>query len=250
MSIIPLGDMATATLSTSPSVPSPAIHRLKMSAGSGSTLTDSIGTEDATNNASWVSGTYQGGNAVSASGTHVSWTTLGSFGSDLVTDFAIGFTFQTSTTPNGGTALFGDSSDASGGASSGGTQIELRYDSGTDAVFRLRDLDGDTISQKYTLPSAADNSTKHRYLFNKTSNADSGLELYQDTTACSGTVKGSGTFDNVKDFDVQPVQLFRTKFNGGFDTDYLNGILDDVIIYNDSLTSGQIADDYNIQPWT
>jgi len=149
--------------------------------------------------------------------------------------------------------MFGgqSSSDGSGGTSTDATTIMLRaFDDGT-LRFQLRDQDDNEITAETSgLDSVFSDGNKHRYAFRKSSNSDSGLGLYQDATDQPMVVNSNQSFGNVIDFDLNAVQLGRMAFNGGFTGRNINMVVDDVVIYTTALSSSEIQDDYDIQPWT
>jgi hypothetical protein len=104
--------------------------------------------------------------------------------------------------------------------------------------------------QTSSLDSPFSDGNKHRYLLRKETNNATGLDVYQDANAQAKTTGSDQAFSDTIDFDVNPVQIGRMQFNGGFDTDYLNGIVDDIVIYSSALSSSEIQDDYDIQPWS
>lgn len=221
------------------------IHRYKAGEGTGSTVSDSVGTEDATNNGGWVSGTYVGSNAVDLQNSGMDLTTLGNFGSNLDTEWAIAVTVKN--VSSSGRIVFGDSSTSSGGSSGAGTRLNLHFDSNQAPVFNIVDLDGN----KLTIESSAGIDTnKHRLVFNKTGNQASDLEIWQDNTNVSVTVQNDQSFSNVKDFDLQPVVVGYKQFNGGYASGYKDYIVDDLRICDSSLNSTEIDTDYQNQPWT
>jgi hypothetical protein len=237
------------------SLPASARNRWKADFGSGTTINDDVGTADATlNGGSWVSDSNaQGDYKLSLDGTsdYIGLTKLGNFGSNLTTDWAFAVTIDTTTTPSGGAVLGAQSSsDGSGGTAGDATTIRNNAIDDTTLDFNMTDQGNDTLNvETSSLDSNFSDGNKHRYVYNKTSNSASGLEIWQDTAQQSMTTNKDQAFDNPIDFDMNPVQLGRMQFNGGYDTDYLDVNVDDPIIYSDSLSRNQIQDDYNLQPW-
>jgi hypothetical protein len=247
----------TVTVGTAtPTLPNSARNRWKIGANTGSTLNDSVGSADGTINDATRSSdaNAQSGETLIHDGSndYTGLTKLGSFGSNLTTDFAIAVTIETTTTPSGGAVIAGQSSsDGSGGTGSDATTIRNKVVDDTTLRFNLTDQDNDEIKvETSSLDSTFSDGNKHRYVYNKTSNSASGLVIWQDAVQQSMSTVTDAAFDNTIDFDLNPVQLCRTQFNGGFVTDYLVATIDDVVIYQSSLSSSEIQDDYDIQPWS
>jgi len=85
-------------------------------------------------------------------------------------------------------------------------------------------------------------------VFNKTANSASGLNIYVDKTSLPTTAVSDDSGFSPGDF-VDPLNLFANN-SAGPDAFHTDAVLDDIIIYGDSLTSGEITDDYDIQPWS
>lgn len=244
-------------VSSGPSLPPSARNQWPIQNTSGTNIPDVVGSSDATlNGANRVTGAnYYNGVGISSSGTtsqYINLGLLGNFGSSLNTDFAIGLTFRTTTSPSNSQLLFGQSSsDGSGGISGDATTLGLVANSDTDMEFRLKDQDKDKIKvETSSLDSTFSDGNFHRYLFNKTSNSASGLEIYQDGVQQATSGSSSGTFNNVINFDLNGVQLLRQQFNGGFTTDPIAGTVDNIIIYDSALSQAEIQDDFDLQPWS
>lgn len=225
---------------TASAIPDSAIHRWKYSEGSGTTTADSIGTADGTiNGATWVSGTWQGGNALSFDVTddYVDVGPLGTFGSNLTTDHAIAFTVEDTSHTDFDTFL---------GVVDGAQ--ELQIDGRDDGRIRwtLIDQDRDALRVKGSTP--VDDGTKHRVVCNKTANSASGMTVYVDTAADSMTQVFDGAYDSTADFSV--AFTWGSVNNNGSPQDFVGATMDDPIIYSSSLSSSEIQDDYNVQPWT
>jgi hypothetical protein len=238
-------------------LPSSARNQWSISNASGSTVPDGIGSSTGTlNGANRVTNRpYKdnvGINSTGSTSQYLDLGLIGNFGSSLDTDFAVAVTFVTNTTPSGGTLLFGQSSsNGSGGTSGDATTLGIVPKSDTTIKFRLKDQDNDALAvETPSLDSPISDGNLHRYLFNKTSNSASGLEVYQDAVKQSKTITSSAsTFGNVIDFDLNGVQMLRKQFNGGFTTSPLTGTIDNIVIYDSSLSSSEIQDDFDLQPW-
>jgi len=212
------------------------------------TATDSIGSANGTvNGVSSVSGTYQGGSAGDGDGTddYIDVGTLGSFGSNLDTDFAISFTVDDLTTSNRVAAL-GGVNIING---EGGPLVELNEPSAGGVSLILQDETGDFYITDTSSGGFVDDGAKHRVLLNKTQNSGGGgNDIYIDNTQVSTTVDLDQGFSSVSDFTA-PLYLFARSTNGT-DEFHTPGVLDDVIFYGSSLSSSEISDDYNLQPWS
>jgi hypothetical protein len=240
-------DSASQTVTVGSAVPSSAIHRWKLDDVATGTATDSIGSADGTvNGVASVSGTYQGGSAGDGDGSndYIDVGTLGSFGSNRDTDFAIAVTVDELQSTSGSTILgVNDVNDeivgmSTGFNNSGGVQVSVR-DSNSNLI-RTRTSSGGHI----------DDNAKHRIVYNKTANNASGLNIYVDKTSLSTTAVSDDSGFSPGDF-VDALYLFANHSGGTNSADFnFDGVADDVIIYNDSLSSSERADDYNIQPWS
>lgn len=231
------------------SLPNSAIHRWKFSEGTGDVLEDSIGSATGTRNGpSWISDTWQGGYALDGDGSndHADLTTLGSFGSNMDSGFAIAFTMQhTSSAQDKAVAgsydglkqfLFIQSYDTNAGGGVGSLGFGLRDDLGNK----------DRVA---TNNSIFDDGTKHRVVCQRLSNSGaSNLEIYDNTTNLPLSVDSDQGATNFIDFQSPFVTHARS--NGGTTGRHMDVIIDDLIIYDSPLSSTEIQGDYNIQPWT
>lgn len=223
-------------------IPDSAIHRWKFNEGSGSTATDSIGSADATlsTTSMWINGDWNGGYAVGGDGSDdsVDLTTLGSFGSNLGTGFAIAFTIQHSSisqseyigTYNGSNQLLRITGSR---FNSGGLTMELRDDSGNN-------------NQVHTSSgSIFDDNKKHRVVVQTSEPSKSSkYEVYNNTNSLSLSINKNQGADNFSNFDTPLSTHYLPNFG-----QYFNGIIDDIIIYDSALSSKDIQSDYNAQSW-
>lgn len=215
------------------------IHRWGLFEDSGP-FSDRAGGADGTNNGTtqvvgdWVGGAARQGNGTDA---YIETTPLGGFGSSLSSNFAVGFSFQYSA--SGGEDFLG--------VFDGNMAIEVGDDifgSPGNVELFLRDNDGDTIS-RYT-DATFDDGSEHRCVLNKTGNTASDIEIWIDQSEVTTTTTGSDqAFDNTVDFTI-PLYLLASNFDGAVNKPY-SGILDDVCIFEDSLTSTEIQSYQN--PW-
>jgi len=229
------------------SAPSSAIHRWKLDDVASGTATDSIGSADGTvNGVSSVSGDYQGGSAGDGDGVddYIDTTTLGSFGLNMTSDFAIAFTLDGFTdTSRSHVAGVVNSTDS--------TFLLIRLAAVKDGDIQMivSDKNGEDIDAATDSGSLIDDGGKYRVVINKTGNDGTDIEIWiNKTEESSSPVFTQNNFQNPTDFDGNFALFARN--NAGTIEENLDAILDDVIIYNDSLSSSEIQDDYNIQPWT
>lgn len=228
-------------------IPDSAIHRWTLEEDS-STFEDSIGSDDATDSGTTrVTDTWYGGAARDSGGTgHIESTTWGTFGSSMDSDFAVALTIQSTNI-----AL----EDRFLGVVNDNTTtvftVEYAETSASSTVegmrLFLRDSDGNTYRVGSDVQPT--DGTKHRVVINKTANTGDGVTVYDDTTAASNHVVGVDEgFTNPGDFDY-PVSIFGWN-NRGSVLDIPDSVIDDVVIYGSSLTSDEIQQDYDAQPWT
>lgn len=224
-------------------VPNSAIHQWKYSEGSGDTFADSIGNADGTRNGfTWVSGTWVGNNAADYNGSddYGDVGTLGSFGSSISSDFAVAITVETTDD--------GSFNNIVGGVqnSGDGTRLFLRNRDSGQLNINMRDQNDNVISV-YATPSIWDGD-KHRLVFNKTANSASGLEIWVDGSEESTTTATDESFSSTSNFDRS--FTFAAQNDQSTPRNYGNVVQDNAIIFNDSLTSQEVTDDYNAQPWS
>jgi len=238
-------DTASQTVTVaSATVPSSAIHRWKLDDVATGTATDSIGSADGTvNGVSNVSGTYQGGSAGDGDGTDdfIDVGTLGSFGSGLNSGGAIGLTVKFTDTSNFISPLGSSGADDFEGvtifsnsfaSSNGRLELQLRDDTGDDAVV--------------TTTTGVADGNKHRVLFNINDPSANDVDVHTDAVAGTNTIRGDGpTMGDL----TETMLLFARNRDTGEDS-YWPGVVDDVILYDSALSSSEIQDDYNIQPWS
>lgn len=238
------------------SLPSSSIHRWKMGEGSGTTTTDSIGSADGTlnGNTSWISSAdYQEGNALDGDGNgdYVDTGTLGSFGSNLNTDFAVSFTidsFDVSSIAATDDWILGVFNTGSSGNIR--FEVPLNIDTVGDISLTLQDASGTTYSLRTDSGHVGDNSL-HRVLINKVANSGGGgVEFYvadkNDTSYTqvnSSEESGGNTLGSTEDFTDNVYLLNANGLSRATDA-----TIDDVIIYDDSLSASERSDDLSLQP--
>jgi len=227
-------------------IPDSAIHQWILDDVGTGTATDSVGAADGTVNAvSSVNGTFVGGSAGSGDGNDdfIDVGTLSNFGSQTDTDFAVLLTFETSD---------GDDDMLFAVRNTDGTQrfrVSIgHFQAGVGEIgFDIVDP-SNTGPGIYTNSSFADGD-KHRLVINKTSNDTSGLQIWIDEVqqSTSSYSFSSNGYSSPNDFD-RSVYMFA--INSGFTDRSFSGILDNVIVINDSLTQTEIEEDYENQPWS
>jgi hypothetical protein len=235
-------------------IPDSAIHRWKLDDVGTGTATDSIGGADGSVSgvSNISSADYQGGSAGDGDGSNdeISTGTLGTFGSSLNTDFAIAFTIDnfdvSSTGLTSGYCMGVFNTGSSGNIN---FEVRLNEDSVGDIELKWRDADNNTNAVQTNSGHVGDNN-QHRVLINKVANTGTQLaEFYiADKNDASYTNVNASTLDdnNANNFE---------DFTDNFGLFYSNGLgrhtdatLDEVIIYDDSLTSSERDNDLDLQP--
>ena len=239
-------------------IPDSAIYRWKLDDVASGTVTDSIGSADGTvNGVSSVSGDYQGGSAGDGDGTddHILTGTLGDFGSNITTDFALAFTVDnfdegTDTTDDYAMGLIST-------GQSGNTRFELLFstDNKGDVLLILTDASENSYQVATDSGGHIDGNNQVRVLVNKVENSgDDGIEIYVaakgDTsyTEVASSVRADiddGLSDG-EDF-THDFALFASN-DAGTPRRHANTTFDDIIIYADSLDSTQRQADLDEQP--
>ena len=223
-------------------IPDSAIHHWQYDEGSGTTVTDSIGDADGTiNGPAWTSGTWTGGWALDGDGTddYVDHTTLDSFGSSMGSDFAIAFSVQTTDTI-GDSTVFGTYNDNN-------TTALVFGNSTTEQNFFIRDDNEDNLNLSFDTSPIEDGSP-HRVVVNKTGTAGTEYEIWFDGSEQSVTVVQDNGPSSFSDFQYA-LTYFGRNVRGSIDK-HLNGVVDNPLVFNSSLSSQQISNDYDRQPWS
>lgn len=213
-------------------IPDSAIHRWQFSAGSGSTATDSIGTNDGTiTGAVWVSdAAWQGGATLDFDGTddHVSLSNIPEVGATNQ-QFCVTATVELDTT--GSQELIWVQSDGNDDRSA------LMVDSSTLAITSW---DGSRRLINEGASGVLSTGTKLR------------VGGYWDYQTDTGKVYLNGSQQSTTD-----PGLLNTPRSAGheigrdFQTgNVVDGRIDDVIIYDSLLSDSDFQDDYNAQPWS
>ena len=200
---------------------------------------DVVGYGGGTNNgATWVQDDkWMGDYALSGDGVddYVETTNWGEFGSRMGTDFSVAFTLSDGTETDQVMAI---------GASGDDSYLQMRFNlDGTNVVeFKVRD-GSRTHMDVYGDTNVLDGGT-YRVVCNKIGNTVDDLQIIINGSRDSTTPVSTGPFGDGANF-TSNVRLFDWH-SGGFEMDC---ILDDVIIYGDSLTESEIQQDYLRQHW-
>jgi len=208
-----------------------AIHQHKLDEGSGSTAADSIGSLDGSvDGASWVSvADLVGGFGLDFDGSNDKLD-LGSTISEVGVNeqFSIGMTINPDNT-------------------SGDQYLYSHYASGSDRVViaisggsvQISLYDGSNFVGQSAIPSAATTTNRYRILATVDGSTNT-TKLYKNAT----DETQSGGLNNV------PSSIQHQYGAKGTTTNVFNGVMDNMIIYSDVLTSNEIQSDYDSQPWS
>jgi hypothetical protein len=219
------------------------IHRWKLDDVNG-TVTDSVGSADGTNNGvTAVNGTYIGGGAGEGDGSSdfIQTTTLGNFGSNADNDFAMAFSVDDHTA-GGLQAVMGANNDGSFGDMS--VVAQVGRDTAGDIELFLNDDSDNNLLVNTSSGHVADGN-EHRVVINKKGNSASDIEIYVDQTQRSLTTNIDDGFTNAVNFTVDFTLFCRN--SGGTKQKFFDGVLDDLCIFDDSLTQSEIQSYEN--PW-
>lgn len=210
--------------------------------GSGTLVADNVGTHDATNNgAAWtedanrIGGWWLNGNGTSD---YIETTQWGDFGAQMDTNFAIGFTFQT--TESNRYQRFmrvmnaGDSMDMNLGLGSSNGLGDVR--------FQFHDAAGNEVTIQDSEAGWHD-GLPHRVIFNKNGNTAADFSIWIDGVERNINVLADQGITTVSNFDVNVPILARN--NAGTIEDFFNCHVDDVTVWKHSLSAQQLSDDYN-----
>lgn len=203
------------------------------------TVEDSEGDADGTNNGvTSVSGDWAGGTAGEGDGTgHIETTTWGDFGGGLADGFAIAWSF----------ASTGDDISFFGTRTDGGDRIEAGI--GTFGVddnklkLELEDSNGDS-SRLGTDEDVNDGETK-RVVWVAPSVDPVDWEVWINQSEVDVTVELDDDLATFENFG-QEVPLFARNFEGDVSSEF-DGIMDDVCVFDDTLTASEIESYSN--PW-
>lgn len=214
-------------------------------AGSGTAVDDELGTHGGSiTGATWTSGTYMGEWALDGDGSDdwIESDTWGTFGSGLTSDLAIAATVAVSADSNG-YLVANDDSGSGGPVFFFGTRGFITNTSGQFG-FWVSD-DGGTNDIAVSTDTTYDDGARRRVVLNKTGNTESGLAIYVDGSSVATSNVRTGTLSSASDF-TQNFGILSQE--GG--TNPSDATIDDLVVYQTSLTTAQITDDYQRQPWS
>jgi|GEM_PF-5161988 len=216
--------------------------------GSGDTVVDVLGGDhDGTvSDPGWTSGSWVDNRALTNTGTAsgvVETTTLGNFGDRLDQSFAIAFTIKA---PHGQ----GANAHVMGARGQGLNQAPYFEVYHTNDWFGVTNSVGLNVGHDYAVSAPEDelpNDQPARVVINAPSANPNQWQIYIDgssviTTRLSksqnGQVTTVGTLNG-------PFQMFDT----AYDDRALDGVLDDVILFDEALTCAEVQVDYSRQPY-
>ena len=223
---------------TAVTIPDSAVHRWKLD-DVNSTVSDSIGSvSGSVRGVSSVSGDWQGGSAGEGdgSGDEIILTNLSDFDNDLTKPpFSIAFTVET--TDGSDVGFFGFENPNRWKIMSG----DIGPEGGIDIVFRGDD--GEDEQTRTADGGLIDDGNPHRVVCVIPEVDANNFEVYVDADSKAMDVRRD--FSSASSFLDGEVALFSE--NGGA---HLNGIMDDVIIYDEAIGQSDVDSDYDSQPWS
>lgn len=228
--------------------PESVIHHYDPDNFSTSSWPDEVGASDFSSitNLSYDDTAFGGsGGVTSAGGGEGETDTMGTFGSNMDSDFSISIPFQT--TENDAALLGVDGNNNTACYIAVGDPFGVGWGSGS-IVLTISDSDDDRVSV-YTDSSYNDGSSHHA-IINKTGNSASGINIYIDNmdSAVSTSTESDAPFDNPDDFDSNMAYFARN--SGGSVSNRLVAELGNVRWFSDSLTSSQRNTVDDSLPWT
>ena len=228
-------------------IPDSAIHQYLVNDFTTSNWPDSVGTSDIET----ISGLTEDSTAFDSVG-GVSGDgiddfgesdTMGDFGSNMLSDWAISIPIQTT---DDASVPFGLNDQSNNMVLYGvvGDLFDV-YDTG---VLGLRVRGADSNQYRVHTNEAYNDGNPHHWIINKTGNSDGDLEMYVDDmeTAESMTTVTSGTLTEAENF-TDPMSYFR---RGGNEDNHFEGALGDVRWFNDSLDQSDRQAVHDALDWT
>lgn len=224
-------------------VPDSTINHWPFLDRSNSTVVDKVGSSDGTANGSTnVSGAWYDGYAEDGDGTD-DYINLGktAIGPERDTGFTILFTVQT--TQDTVSYISGKGSSVSGWL------MMLSDDLGSagSVDLFLADSDGDR-EEGHTSGGLINDGSKHRVAWRVPSADATTWEVYIDGSSVGFTVDRNEGASPSGTFDYDLYALARNN-NGSADR-HLDGTMDNILFCGTGLTSQEITNDYNNQPWS
>lgn len=210
------------------------------SEGSGDTVSDHKSDSDGTiSDLDWISGDYVGGYGVDGTSKdgQVEFN-IDSFGSKLDSDFAIAFCID-GYTANGRNNPFG--------VEDGNLTLTGFFGNNNDGDVALNLSDNDNNNLRIYTDSGGlvDDGDKHTIVIEKTANSgSSAITIYVDDTEEPTSVDVDQGFGNVSDFSI-PFEWLNGPFDGACSA--ING---DMVICDGGVTSQEVSDYHDAQPWT
>jgi len=200
------------------------------------TVEDSIGGAEGENNGiTSVAGDWAGGSAGEGDGnSHILTSTLGGFGSGMDSDFAVAFSIQTTDTDNPRILGVENVDDNTALEAVLGNQGE------NEAEIVLNDSDNN-FTIVYGSTNVADEG-KYRIVFNKTGSTASDIEIWVNQSEDNITNAFDQGQTGFSDFDTE-LALFALNESGDVRNE-INGVIDDICLFSDSLTQAEI-ESYN-----
>jgi len=227
-------------------IPDSAIYHWMLDEGAGSTAEDSVGTLDAdVVGASWVSGDWEGDYALDGDGSsdYLNVGELGSFGSKIGDGVTILMTIETT-----------DDDVYCAGTRDGGVSDMIFYltvgnqsgshDESGKFGMGIRDSSRNDVRAYYD-GSDVNDGDKHRVVMATDGTSDN-TEIWQDGSENTG-IDSTGSGDDWNDFDDD--FYFFGRNNSGIDG-AMDGVIDNIMICDEILSSSEIQDDYDNQPWS
>jgi len=218
------------------------VHRWYLSEDSPPFI-DQIGTSDSTSVTGttqvvgdWVDNAAREGDGVDDV---IETTDWGGFGSDMGNGFAIAFSVNVASTTTSYIPLGVVNSTFSDTF----LLTALNGDDG-DGTIRFTVQDDNNVTADVYAGSISAN-TNHRIVVNAPTTDASDMEIYQDQTQLSTTITQNNTASSFSNFS-RPVTILARNKGGTIDA-HTDGVVDDVCVFGDSLTSTE-ATSYNA-PW-
>jgi hypothetical protein len=213
---------------------------------SNTTIEDIVGSNDGSANGSTnISGNYIADYAEDADGTDdtVDFGTLGSYGSNMDTDIGVAFTIEDFTT-SGRKAPIGVADTGSNGNT--GMNVFFGNLSDGDVCLNLSDSNDNNLRIVTSSGGLVDDGNKHRVVMEKTANSGSdAIDIWVDNSQQSTTVDVDQGFSSPDDY-TDDWQWFADSLNDG----NVAAIIDNCILLDGGVTSSEVDEDYNDQPWT
>jgi hypothetical protein len=229
-------------------VPSSAIHRWKLDDVGTGTVTDEFNTEDGTVvGASSVSGTWQGGAAADLDGTDDTldydnnFNSVGFFPND---EWAFAFTAQPDSV-SGSNGIF------YAARHNGTTLLSVDHSNNVNGDVGVFFVDDNINFGSFETSSAVlSTSAPKRVVIQKPAGTDvSKAEVFVNGSSVAITVSNNNLGTSYSSYEKTHYGSAISILDGS-ESNYYNGILDDAIWYNSTLSSSEITADYNIQPWS